>query len=302
MNPALALIIANVLWGGSPPIFKYTMESVPPFTLAFLRFFIATCILVPFTPLARTRRIDLTTWIYILWGGFFSLAMNISFFLLGLQRTASINAPIVLSSGPVFLYILSVVFLKERARWRILSGLLVALTGTCIIVFQPILQSGAAGHDFIGNLFYLAATVSGVIGTVVLKKALERVGVRLVSFYAFAAAALVFLPFAVFEWFSTGMISVPTKSVFGIGYGSVSALAFALYYYGLARMNAQDVGIFTYINPMTTIIVAWLLLHEQPGGLFMVGTGLVFAGIFIAEQGHNIHHVHSLMHVSRRRG
>ena len=39
MNPILALIITNVIWGAASPIFKLALTNIPPFTLAFIRFF-----------------------------------------------------------------------------------------------------------------------------------------------------------------------------------------------------------------------------------------------------------------------
>lgn len=39
MSPFVALVIANIIWGGASPIFKYALQNIPPFTLAFIRFF-----------------------------------------------------------------------------------------------------------------------------------------------------------------------------------------------------------------------------------------------------------------------
>ena len=39
MNAILALVIANIIWGAASPIFKYALTDIPPFTLAFIRFF-----------------------------------------------------------------------------------------------------------------------------------------------------------------------------------------------------------------------------------------------------------------------
>jgi len=44
MPGILAIIIAEVIWGAAPPIFKYSLQEVPPFTLAFIRFFTASFI------------------------------------------------------------------------------------------------------------------------------------------------------------------------------------------------------------------------------------------------------------------
>ena len=70
MNPVLALIIANVIWGMASPIFKFSLTNIPPFTLAFTRFFFAGLIFLPF---ARSKWQHLTAkqWFKIILVGFF---------------------------------------------------------------------------------------------------------------------------------------------------------------------------------------------------------------------------------------
>jgi len=98
MNPVLALIIANIIWGMASPIFKFALTNIPPFTLAFIRFFFAGLI---FLPLALNKWQKLTTrqWLEILLIGFFGITINISFFFLGVVKTESIFT--LLSKEPV---------------------------------------------------------------------------------------------------------------------------------------------------------------------------------------------------------
>ncbi|EKE12839.1 MAG: hypothetical protein ACD_13C00135G0001, partial [uncultured bacterium] len=42
----LALIVANIIWGAASPIFKLSLQNIPPFTLAFLRFFLGSILLI----------------------------------------------------------------------------------------------------------------------------------------------------------------------------------------------------------------------------------------------------------------
>src|SRR3990170_6378963 len=115
MNPILALIIANIIWGAASPVFKYALQNIPPFTLAFIRFFFAGIILLPFI---KNLSIKLSgkEWVELVLGAIFGISINITFFFWGLQRSESINAPVIASSGPVFLFFLSIIFLKEKFK------------------------------------------------------------------------------------------------------------------------------------------------------------------------------------------
>ena len=115
MNPILALIIANIIWGAASPIFKFALQNIPPFTLAFIRFFFAGLIFLPIA-LNKWQHLTLKQWLEIILVGFFGITINISFFFLGLEKTESINIPVIASSGPVFIYLLSIIFLKLVLR------------------------------------------------------------------------------------------------------------------------------------------------------------------------------------------
>lgn len=141
MNPILALIIANIIWGGASPIFKFALENIPPFTLAFVRFFFASFFFLPFIFKYRSQMTWKNIW-QICLTSFFGITLNIAAFFLGLKRTESINAPIIASAGPVFIFLLSVVFLKEKANRKLFGGMLIALLGVLVIILSPIFLEG----------------------------------------------------------------------------------------------------------------------------------------------------------------
>jgi drug/metabolite transporter (DMT)-like permease len=121
MNPIIALIIANSIWGAGAPIFKRALIDVPPFTLAFLRFAGATFIMLPFYSQFR-QKVSARDLFQIAIIAIFGITINISFFFLGLQKAPSINAPIIGSSGPIFLYLLSILFLNEKFKLKTYSA------------------------------------------------------------------------------------------------------------------------------------------------------------------------------------
>lgn len=89
----LALIAANIIWGAASPIFKFALENIPPFTLAFLRFFGAALILFPFT--VKSMWIKREDWLDLFLLSIFGITINITFFFMGLKYAPSINAPII---------------------------------------------------------------------------------------------------------------------------------------------------------------------------------------------------------------
>jgi drug/metabolite transporter (DMT)-like permease len=78
--------------------------------------------------------------------------------------------------------------------------------------------------------------------------------------------------------------------VFGVIFSS--AIAYTLYNYGISKLDAQEVGIFSYIDPVIAVLLAIPLLQEFPTFYFYAGTFLVFLGIVIAEGRIHWHPLH----------
>ena len=300
MNPILALIIANIIWGMASPIFKFALTNIPPFTLAFIRFFFAGLIFLPFA-LKKWQRLTAQQWFKIILVGFFGITVNISFFFLGVVKTESINVPIIASSGPVFIYLLSVIFLREKPKLKVLAGMLIALTGVLFIILSPLILDG---KKFVlgaveGNLFILLATFGSVFQTLFGRDILKKINAIQVSAVTFLFGSLTFIPFIPDEFsgwnFSLLNPAGWTGIIFGVFFSS--ALAYYLFYFGVSRLKAQEVGIFTYIDPIAAIIVAAPLLNEYPNIFYLFGSVLIFGGIYFAEGRIHWHPFHRLRNV-----
>ncbi len=298
MNPILALIIANIIWGAAPPIFKFALENIPPFTLGFLRFFIPALLLLPFIRNFKVRDISPKDWLELILGSFFGITINIAFFFLALQKTQSINAPIIASSGPVFLYILSIIFLKEKAKLKVFAGMMCALIGVVFIILSPVLFEGKSFSlgEFTGNLFLVISTFGAVLHPLLYKNILKKMDTMVVTCLSFFIGSIAFLPMVVGELQSWNVMMLDFRGIVGILFGAFlsSLAAYSLYNYGLSKISTEEIGLFTYIDPIVTVLIAAPLLHEYPTVHFFLGAILVFGGIFIAEGRIHWHPFHKI--------
>lgn len=300
MNPVVALIITNIIWGGAAPIFKFALENIPPFTLAFIRFFFAALLFLPFI-LFRKYSLTKKQLFDICLGAFFSITINISFFFLALPKTDSINAPIIASSQPIFLFLLSVFFLREKPRQRVFWGIVTSFMGVLFIILSPLflnhgttfLQKGTAIE---GNIFLVIATLGQVFQTIILKNVLRKINHFVVTSIAFLFGSITFIPFMIPELQVWSFSQLDIRGWVGIIFGVIfsSALAYGLFIYGMSKMEAQEVGIFSYIDPVIAVILAIPLLGEYPTPTFFIGSFLVFIGIIIAERRLHWHPFHRI--------
>lgn len=278
----IALILANIIWGAALPIYKWTLDNIQPFTFAFLRFFISSIILIPFViGNLKFERKDIPKLIF---SSIISITIQIPLLLYGLKLAPSINAPIIISSGPILLLGTSVIFLKEKISRKLFLGTLISLSGVFVLVFNPALESGL-GQGVLGNFFIFLATICSVIQALVIKKIMERNGSLISVFLTFVIGSITLLPMALLEYNSVGLFVIDLKTILGITYAVIFASILAHYflYFGLKKVKASETGIFTYVDPIATLLVAIPLLHEVITESYLIAAVLVFLGIYIAE-------------------
>lgn len=290
----IAIIANTVIWSAASPIFKWSLTDIPPFALAFFRFAIATVILLPFV--WHKLKISLDDFYKLLTLTFIGFTAHITFYYLGLTLAPSINMPIIASTTPILLIIGAMLFLHEKPKNKILWGTGVSLIGFLIVVIRPIFEH--AGTDaIIGNIYLILSTIALVIYTVLLKKYNLPYSYLTVLFWLFFLSALTFLPLFLLENQGKAIQTYfDVRGTIGILYGAVlsSLFAYFCYNYAVKHIKAQEIGIFIYLDPFVTILVAMPLLGETMTISYLAGSLFVFFGIFIAEGRLQFHPLHRL--------
>ena len=288
-----ALIFANIIWGAALPIYKWVLEVIPPFTFAFLRFFLAAIIIFPFV--IKNLKFEKKDIPLLIIASLISISLQIPLLFFGLKLSPSINAPIIISSGPIILLVSSVIFLKEKVSKKLLIGTLVSLLGVLILIFRPALQSGFSA-SVLGNFFVFLATVCSVIQSLAFKKIVARNDSLTSVFLAFLIGSIALLPAALIEYKTSGLFTLNLSAILGLSYAVIfsSIIAHHFLFYGLKNIKVSETGIFTYVDPIATILVAIPLLHEVITESYVIAAVLVFLGIYIAERRINYHPLHLL--------
>ncbi len=292
--PVFALIVANIIWGAASPIFKWSLQTTPLFTLAFIRFYIAAFILFLFLR-SKIFNFDKHDFPKIFLVGFFGVSLNITFFFFGLKTGKAINAPVIASTQPLIIFILAVFTLGEKIKLNKLIGLFLGALGIGLIVGVPALQRGYT-PEIIGDFLIFLATLAAVGQTIVAKKLMndhQKLDPFVLTFWMFLIGTVTFFPFMLPEIIDPGFSPdslLQTQPLIGIIFGSIfsSLIAYCFYIYGLSKITAQESSIFTYIDPIAGVLIAVPLLGETITWEFVVGSLLIFGGIWVAE--HRIHY------------
>lgn len=175
-------------------------------------------------------------------------------------------------------------------------GIIVSLVGVLTIVGQPIVEKEIYGA-ILGNLFFVLATLGAVGHTIVSKEILPKYKAVTITFWSFLIGSLTFFPFFLYEvrHFSP-FDTIDYRGWLGLVFGIFlcSALAYFLFEWGVQQLQAQEIGVFTYIDPVVALVIAIPLLGEVITPIFIFGAFLVFSGIFMAEGRIHWHPLHRL--------
>ena len=68
------------------------------------------------------------------------------------------------------------------------------------------------------------------------------------------------------------------------------AIAFWLWAEGLSRKTAAEVGVYLYIEPLFTMIFAWILLSEGITVWLITGAVLISLGVYLSERSGRVPH------------
>ncbi len=279
----IALVTAYVLWGINTPFIKIGVQNIPVSVFITIKMFGAALLIAPFAIKTWTK-LSLKTYLVLITSALIWVSVGNLAFYSGLKDAPSINAALIELLGPLLLFGFSVQYLKESFSAKTFFGIIVALSGALIVIGQPLINGDASSPTNIGNLFFILAVLCHVLGTIIVKPQLEKVGASQATFIHLLYGAIPIAIYSITELDGWSINELGSQSILAILYGIVAVtLANFLLVYGLKRKKAQEIGPFFYIQPIVTFIVAAFILKEYPTPIFIIGTLLVFLGIYLAE-------------------
>ncbi|HLB70149.1 MAG: DMT family transporter [Candidatus Methanoperedens sp.] len=265
------IITASILWGFIGILAK-KIVGMQAQSIIFYR--VAFAFMILFTVLLITGNLDKIKLknkkIHLLLFGMLQVMTMVTYFIAILNASVSV-AVLLLYTAPVYVTLLSPVFLKESFSTKGVIALILSITGISLIVnleniefFQyPIgiiagILSGIFYAFQIMTSKYISTTYSGYSQ----------------AFWSFALAMLLLLPagFVPLEIVSGNIIYLILLAIFP------TLFAISLYFNGLKKVRASSASILALIEPLSAVILAVLILSEKISVPLLLGGALILAG------------------------
>ncbi len=281
-------LLAVTIWSGNFVLASGLADTIPPIALAALRWVCATVVFLPFAwkglrrdwPAIRAHRFS------ILAAAVTGVTLFNTLVYLSAHTTDTVNMALIASTTPVFVVILSRIFLGEPISHLRAGGLIVAIAGMVVIATRGDLDALLALTFREGDLWMLLAGLLWAIYSILVKRKPPEISQYSYLAVLFAIGSIPLIPAALMErayypsWSLTPELVGATLYT-GIG---ASLVAFFLWNTAVTVIGPGTSSLFQYFIPVFSGVGAWLLLGQAITSAHLVGLVLIFSGVFLATR------------------
>jgi len=290
-GPAFAgLLIAVLCWSGNALVGRAFHDSIPPLSLSFWRWVLATSLLLPFVAKGIwTHRATLRAagWRLPVLAAMGIASYN-SLLYTAAQSTEAINLTLVNTCLPLATFIGAGFLLGEWPLRRAWFGMAVAAGGLLYLISRGSWQTFASLSFQRGDLIMLLAVLAWALYTLLLRRWARHLLVPplvLLGVLMLLGLPLI-LPFYLLELGRVGGFALTPSNLAAIGYTAVfaSLVAYVGWNHGVKIVGAGRAAMVMYLMPVFTALLGWVLLGEALRTFHWIGGALIFAGLLLATR------------------
>jgi len=275
----IAIVIPTIIWGTvGINVRLLSKQGLEPFTINFFNMLIATVFIYYYAKYKghkiqfKHNRRELIH--LLLQGVFFGLTGILLFF--AFIYTSISNASFIQQTMPLWVMVLSAVYLKEKITSRKVIALLIAILGVYFL-FQVHIASSSYRGDLLALLS--SFTFSGMILN---GRKLKAVSEYTTTFFQLSIAGLIMLPFMLFRLGhdSPKNISYIIGLILFLGVIN-TAITQRLLLYGLRYVEASKASLINLIEPISATILAYFVLSQKITIDSIAGIVLILSAVMI---------------------
>jgi drug/metabolite transporter (DMT)-like permease len=273
----LLLLGLALCWGYNWVVMKIGVHYAGPVEFAAIRMFGGAMILV-LVMLALRRPLKIVEPWTVAAIGLFQTTASQGLIAMALHGGEAGKSAVLNYTLPIWVMILSFVFLKERPRTGQWIATAVALTGVVVMTF-----AGGRPTTLEPVFLALGASISWGCGVVVNQAFMRRHAGKIDTLAlttwqmviggALLALIAMFIPEAPMQWNAALVLAI----LYNIG--PATAVAFLLWFALQRRIEANILSLVVLIVPLVGIAAGWLQLGEQPSTTDAIGMALILAAI-----------------------
>lgn len=276
-------LLSALLWGVNTLVSKLAAGVIAPAEIAFIRWLLATLLLLPFAlrPLLRHRALVAQHWRRLAMLGALGGVVYQSLAYTAASYTSAINMGVIQALVPLLTILLSALVFRSAPTVTTLGGATVSLLGVLIVIsggrFDALLAHGLNR----GDAMMMAGCCSMAIYNTLLKRWELHLPLLVSMWIQALAATVLLLPF----YLLADKHALTPASSGLILYAALGASIAAplSWMAGSRRLGPARVSLFFNLVPVVTAVLAVLVLAEPFSWALLLGGALTLGGVAIVE-------------------
>lgn len=280
----LMLLVMIVIWAVNFSVVKYGAQTFSTEAFAVLRLGSAMVILLALAwignnPWPSRRDILMLCILGVIGHGIYQLL-----FIGGVAKTRVADSALIISSCPALIAVASRMKGIEKIRRRILAGIALSLVGVALIIFNGTHATRGASTPF-GIALIVCAVICWTIFTIYLQPYTLSVDPVKISAITMVGGVVPLLFVAPRALSGVNWSSVSMGAWGALFYSSVISLviAYMAWYRGIKVLGPTRTSVYTNLQPIIAIAVAWMMLGEVPTVWQGIGMGTIVTGVFLSR-------------------
>lgn len=286
--PYFEALFAVAVWGGSFIATKVVLRDIAPVTIVWARFAMGVVVLgLAVAARKQFALLNRNEWLYFSLLGFLGITFHQWLQSNALQTSEASTTAWIVATTPVFMAILSWSVLREKLGWVKVIGILSAFIGVLVVVYDGDLSAiSLTSFGKPGDILILISAINWTIFSVLSRSGLKKHPAAFMMFYVMLLGWL-FTSILFFTTQSTTDIqNLTARGWAGLAFLGIfcSGLAYIAWYDALQTLGTAETGVFLYIEPLVTVIVAFFLLGEAITFASLMGGGIIILGVWLVNR------------------
>lgn len=287
--------ITVAIWGSTFVFTKMLLlNGLSPAQIFTLRFLIAYLLLLAFELITKREsfqlfsqswRDELTMFLLGISGGsLYFLTENAA-----MLYTTATNTSLIVCSCPLFAMLLVALVYHKSERFTSIQviGSMLACLGMAVVVINGRFVLHLSP---LGDMLAFGACLCWAVYSLLMKYVTERYSTFFITRKVFFYGLITILPYyLLYPGFPSFEVLFSSQVLWNLLFLSVvaSMICFLTWSWVIHQLGAVVATNWVYFNPITTILFAWWLLHEQITPWFLLGTIMILAGMYLSEKHHS---------------
>lgn len=285
MSPGVltAALVAVILWSAGPVATKIAVADLPVLAVAAGRIFFGGIVALPLAlalriPLPRQPR-QIAGLILSSLAGFVAFPI---LFCIGMTMTNATHGAMILALLPVITGLIANIWDRKVPPGLWWLGCVVAVAGEAIL-----LKPGMSVSDIGGDVLVLCSAFFLALGYVSGGRlANSGYPAQGATYWGVALASILLAPLLLYALTDIGIASIGWAAWTSLAYLAlgVTVAGYVLWYWALSRGGIAKTGLLQFLQPVSGVGLAHLLLNEQISLKLILAAVFVIAGVVIAAQ------------------